>query len=178
MIALDPPIQIAQDLTVAPSAVHPYGTRLRNNIVKPKQRTDGTVTYSVVRSSAPEPTSHVSALKDPLWRQAMDNEFRALLKNDTWHLIPPRPGLNVIDCKWVFKIKQKPDGSVDCYKARLVAKGFKKQYGVDYDDTFNPVVKPTTIRLLLSLAVSRGWAICQIDIENAFLHGLLDEDVL
>jgi len=116
-------------------------------------------------------------MEHPLWRQAMDDEFQALLTNKTWHLVPPRAGLNVIDCKWVFKLKQKPDGSIDHYKARLVAKGFKQQYGVDYDDTFSPVVKPTTIRLLLSLAVSRGWPIRQIDIQNAFLHGLLHEDV-
>ena len=73
-----------------------------------------------------------------------------------WHLIPPHPGLNVIDCKWVFKIK-KPDGSIDRYKACLVAKGFKQQYGVDYGDTFSPVVKPTTIQLLLSIIGSTSW---------------------
>jgi hypothetical protein len=107
----------------------------------------------------------------------MDAEICALLKNDTWHLVPPRADLNIIDCKWVFKIKRKPDGSVDRYEARLVAKWFKQQYGVDYDATFSPVVKPTTIRLLLSLVVSRGWVIRQIDIENAFLHGFLDKEV-
>jgi hypothetical protein len=93
-------------------------------------------------------------------------------------LFPPRPGLNkVIDCKWVFKLKQKPDGSIDRYKARLIAKGFKQQYGIDYDETFSPVVKPTTICLLLSLAISNDWAIHQIDVQNAFLRGFLDEEV-
>jgi hypothetical protein len=162
------------DVTVP---AHPYGTRLRHNIRQPKKRKDGTVTYSVVRSSPQEPTSHKIALQNPLWRQAMSDEFDALLRNKTWHLVPSRPSLNIIDCKWVFKIKQKPDGSVDRYKAHLVAKGFKQQYGIDYDATFSPVVKPTTIRLLLSLAVSRGWVIRQIDIQNAFLHGFLDEEV-
>lgn len=107
----------------------------------------------------------------------MADEFQALLKNKTWHLIPPRLGLNIIDCKWVFKLKQKADGSIDRHKARLVAKGFKQQFGIDYSDTFSPVVKPTTIRLLLSLACSRGWTLRQIDIQNAFLHGFLEEDV-
>jgi hypothetical protein len=107
----------------------------------------------------------------------MDDEFCALLKNNTWHLIPPRAGHNIIKCKWVFKVKQKSDGSLDRYKACLDAKGFKQQYGVNYDATFSPVVKPTTIRLLLSLVVSRGWVIRQIDIQNAFLHSFLDEEV-
>jgi hypothetical protein len=131
----------------------------------------------VARVSSAKPTSHVTALKHPLWRQAMADEFQALLKIKTWHLIPPRLGLNIIDCKWVFKLKQKADGSIDRYKARLVAKGFKQQFGIDYSDTFSLVVEPTTIRLLLSLACSRGWTLQQIDIQNAFLHGFLEEDV-
>jgi hypothetical protein len=137
------------------STAHQYGTRLQNNIRRPKIRTDGTVTYSSVKVSD-EPTSHITALSDPLWRQAMQEEFQALIQNNTWHLVPPADGLNVIDCKWVFKLKHHSDGSIERHKARLVAKGFKQQYGVDYADTFSPVVKPTTIRLLLSLAVSRG----------------------
>jgi hypothetical protein len=82
--------------------VHPYGTRLRNNIRQPKTRTDGTVTYSVSRVSSSEPSSHVTAMEHPLWRLAMQDEFDALIKNKTWHLVPPRAGLNVIDSKWVF----------------------------------------------------------------------------
>jgi hypothetical protein len=86
----------------------------------------------------------------------MNNEIDALIKNKTWHLVPPHSGRNVIDCKWVFKIKRKVDDSLDRYKARLVAKGFKQCYGVDYEDTFSPVIKSTTIRIVLSIAVFRG----------------------
>jgi hypothetical protein len=71
----------------------------------------------------------------------------------THGLVPPRKGINIIDCKWVYKIKRRPDGSIDRYKARLVAKGFKQCYGIDYEDTFSPVVKATTICLIISIAV-------------------------
>lgn len=70
----------------------------------------------------------------------------------------------------MFKLKQKPDGSIDRYKARLVVKGFKQRYNIDYNDTFSPVVKPTTIRLMFSIVVSRGWHLRQVDVQNAFLH--------
>jgi hypothetical protein len=79
-------------------------------------------------------------------------------------LVPPSPGRNLIDCKWVYKIKHKADSSIDRYKARLVAKGFKQRYGIDYDDTFSPVVKFAIIRLVLSLAVSHGWSLHQLDV--------------
>jgi hypothetical protein len=77
----------------------------------------------------------------------------------------------------VYKIKRKVDGSLDHYKARLVAEDFKQQYGIDYEETFSPVVKSAIIRVILSLAVSRGWMIQQLDIQNAFLHGYLEEEV-
>jgi hypothetical protein len=107
----------------------------------------------------------------------MEQEYHALLRNETWTLVPPPPRANVIDSKWVFKVKKHSDGSIERYKARLVARGFRQRYGLDYEDTFSPVVKPTTIRLLLSLAVTRGWSLRQLDVQNAFLHGLLEEEV-
>jgi hypothetical protein len=171
--------QAASSATPSPEPAplaHPYGTRLRNNIRQPKVRSDGTMTYSAIKTSS-EPTSYTAAMVDPLWHQAMNDKFQALFKNKTWHLIPPHPDLNVINCKWVFRLNHKPDGSIERHKTHLVAKGFTQQYGIDYDDTFSPVVKHTTIRLLLALAISRGWAIQQIDIQNVFLHGILDEVV-
>ena len=99
------------------------------------------------------------------------------MRNKTCHLVPEQRGKNIIDCKWVYRIKKKADGSVDMYKARLVAKGFKERYGLDYEDTFSPVVKAATIRLVLAIAVSRGWSLRQLDVQNAFLHGVLEEEV-
>jgi hypothetical protein len=112
------------DITAAP-VVHPYGTRLKHNLRQPKKRTDGTVAWSAIKVPS-EPTDYTVAMKDPLWLQAMNEEFQALKKNGTCHLILPRPDLNIIDCKWVFRLKHCPDGSIDRYKARLVAKDFKQ----------------------------------------------------
>jgi hypothetical protein len=94
----------------------------------------------------------------------MNDEYTALMRNKTWHLVPPQAGQNMIDCKWVFKVKHKTDGSVDRHKARLVAKGFKQRLGIDYDDMFSHVVKPATIHLVLSLAVSQSWTLHQLDV--------------
>jgi hypothetical protein len=107
----------------------------------------------------------------------MNIEFDALLSNGTWTLVPPTSDMNVVGCKWVFRLKRKADGSIDRHKARLVAKGFHQQPGIDFGETYSPVVKPTTIRLVLSLAISAGWPVRQIDVHNAFLHGWLSEDV-
>ena len=88
--------------------------------------------------SITEPRTFSSSWKSPEWRDAMQSEYNALIKNQTWVLTPRQPNTNVIGCKWVYRIKYKPDGSLDCYKARLVAKGFSQQEGFDYFDTFFP----------------------------------------
>jgi histone deacetylase 1/2 len=128
-------------------------------------------------TSTEEPATVDAALRDPKWAEAMDSEYQALLRNRTWQLVPRPKGKNVIGCKWVYKVKRKADGSVDRYKAQLVAKGFKQRYGIDYEDTFSMVVKAATVRLILSIAVSNGWSLRQLDVKNAFLHGVLEEEV-
>lgn len=107
----------------------------------------------------------------------MQEEFDALTCNNTWSLVPSSQAQNLVGCKWVYRTKYKPNGSVDRLKARLVAKGFHQRPGIDYRETFSPVLKPATLRLILSLAVSNAWPLRQLDINNAFLQGTLHEDV-
>jgi hypothetical protein len=130
-------------------------TRLQSGISKPKIFCDGTVSYGKLVFYA-EPQNLANALSDLNWKSAMESEFSALLHNKTWHLVPPVPSRNLIDYKWVYKVKHMADVSIDRYKAILVAKGFRQHYDIDYDDTFSPVVKFSTICLVLSLAVSQG----------------------
>jgi hypothetical protein len=113
--------------------------RLQGGIPKPKVYTDGTIRYGCLASTIQEPCDVNDALANENWKQ--DSEYCALQRNKTWHLVPAPQGGNIIDCKWVYKIKRKADGSIDRYKARLVAKGFKQRYGIDYEDMFSLVIK-------------------------------------
>ena len=150
-------------------------TRAKNNIHKPLQKLNLHTTLS--QHSDLEPTTSAQALKDPKWRQAMSDEFNALIRNDTWQLIPASSSKNVVGCKWIFHTKRHSNGSIDRYKACLVAKGFHQRPRVDYYDTFSPVIKPTTIRVVLSIAINSGWPLRQLDVNNAFLQGTLIEHV-
>ncbi|GKA82350.1 ribonuclease H-like domain-containing protein [Tanacetum coccineum] len=107
----------------------------------------------------------------------MRDEYTALIKNKTWTLVPRPPDTNIVRCMWLFRHKYLADGTLSRYKARLVANGSTQLEGVDVDETFSPVVKPGTIRTVLSLAASRHWPIHQLDVKNAFLHGDLSETV-
>ncbi|GJT23775.1 ribonuclease H-like domain-containing protein [Tanacetum coccineum] len=130
-----------------------------------------------VTTSSPIPKSPCHALRDSNWKQAMCDEYKALIDNNTWILVPRPPNVNIIRSMWLYKHKYNADGSVSRYKARLVANGCSQQQGINCDETFSPVVKPDTIRTVLSLAVSRQWPIRQLDVKNAFLHGHLTETV-
>uniref|UniRef100_A0A2N9IZW0 Integrase catalytic domain-containing protein n=1 Tax=Fagus sylvatica TaxID=28930 RepID=A0A2N9IZW0_FAGSY len=154
-----------------PPPIHSMQTRSKNGIFKPKLGYIAKVDYSTT-----EPNSYTIASKHPQWCTAMDEEFQALHKQGTWSLVSLPPHKNVVGCKWVYKLKYNSDGTIARYKARLVAKGFHQQYGVDFDETFSPVIKPPTVRLVLSLAVSLNWPLRQLDVKNAFLHGALKEE--
>ncbi|KAL9245201.1 hypothetical protein vseg_018879 [Gypsophila vaccaria] len=124
-----------------------------------------------------EPASYTQAKNSPAWVKAMDTELQALDSNNTWELTTLPVGMRAIGSKWVYKIKHRADGSVERFKARLVAKGYNQVQDKDYKHTFSPVAKFATVRVLLALASIRQWPIYQLDINNAFLHGYLDEEV-
>ncbi|RVW44575.1 Retrovirus-related Pol polyprotein from transposon TNT 1-94 [Vitis vinifera] len=128
-------------------------------------------------SSVSLPKSTHEALSHPGWRQAMVDEMAALHSNGTWDLVVLPSGKSTVGCRWVYAVKVGPDGQVDRLKARLVAKGYTQVYGSDYGDTFSPVAKIASVRLLLSMAAMCSWPLYQLDIKNAFLHGDLAEEV-
>ncbi|KAH9684881.1 retrovirus-related pol polyprotein from transposon RE1 [Citrus sinensis] len=158
-------------LPASSSIGHSMVTRSKNGIFKPKA-------YLLALLAQPsEPTSVSQALTDPKWLKAMQEEFQALQANHTWELVLPKAPVKVVGNKWVFRIKYNPDGSILKHKARLVAKGFHQVHGIDYTETFSPVVKASTVRVVLSIAVMNNWILRQIDVNNAFLNGILDEEV-
>ncbi|KAM7491063.1 hypothetical protein LguiA_033984 [Lonicera macranthoides] len=123
------------------------------------------------------PNNVQEALNVPERREAVYEEMRALEKNATWEKVKLPEGKTVVGCKWIFTVKYNSDGSVERYKARLVAKGFTQTYGVDYSETFSPVAKLNTVRVLLSVAANLEWPLNQLDVKNAFLNGDLEEEV-
>jgi len=133
-------------------------------------------------SSAPsgEPTTYKEAINSPdvkLWKQAMTEELESLQTLGTWVVCPKPENRKVIGCKWVYRIKTDADGNVIRYKARLVAKGYSQQPGLDFGDTFAPVTRLETIRLLLGIATHNDWEIRQVDVKTAYLYGDLDEEI-
>ncbi|GKU89840.1 hypothetical protein SLEP1_g3925 [Rubroshorea leprosula] len=154
-----------------PQRTHSMVTRSQAGVRKPK------ILPSLLHTSTDlqEPRTFKQACNLPEWQRAMQEEFLALQRNHTWVLVSPPFGANIVGSKWVYRIKHRADGSIERYKARLVAQGYTQQLGIDYDETFSPVVKPVTIRTVLTLAISKSWPIHQLDVKNAFLNGYLSE---
>ena len=104
-------------------------------------------------------------------------EYAAFIQRETWTLVPRPIDANVVSCKWVYSLKYSPDGSIARYKARLVARGFSQAYDLDYHETFSPVARLSSIRVLFSIALDQSWPLYHLDVSNAFLYGDLDEKV-
>jgi len=128
-------------------------------------------------NSHPEPQTYNEASKHASWQSAMQDELQALAANNTWQLTPLPLRKKTIGCKWVYKIKYHSDDTVERHKARIIAKGFTQLEGLDFLDTFAPVAKLTSLRLLLAIATTKNWILKQLDVNNAFLHGDLHEEV-
>jgi hypothetical protein len=124
-----------------------------------------------------EPLNFKQANEHKEWRDAMKEEYESIMKNDTWELTKLPKNKVPIGSKWLFKPKFNVDGSIDKYKARLVAKGYSQKEGIDYEDTFAPVAKLNTIRLMIALATKHSWKLHQLDVKSAFLNGELKEEV-
>lgn len=122
-------------------------------------------------------TEAMSSQDVAFWKEAIQDEMDSIVGNNTWELSDLPTGCKPLGCKWIFKRKMKADGSIDKFKARLVIQGFKQREGVDYFDTYAPVARITTIRLLIALASIHGLVIHQMDVKTAFLNGDLDEEV-
>ena len=123
------------------------------------------------------PSNVQEALMDSKWKKAMNDEMEALQKNHTWELVSLPGGKRTVGCRWIFTVKLNPNGVIDRYKARLVAKGYTQKYGIDYGDTFAPVAKINTIRVLISIAANQEWPLRQFDVKNAFLNRTLNEEI-
>ncbi|XP_016652730.1 PREDICTED: uncharacterized mitochondrial protein AtMg00820-like [Prunus mume] len=154
------------------STSHPLSTYLSYARLSPHHKA-----YTANLTLFKEPTSFSQAVRDPNWCAAMHHEIAALQANHTWTLVPLLLHKCPIGCKWVYKIKLKPDGTLERYKTRLVAKGYSQVEGVDYRETFAPMAKLTTVCVLLSMAAVQGWHLHQLDVNNTFLNDDLEEDV-
>jgi hypothetical protein len=135
---------------------------------------------NVANSDLKEPTTVTEVLSDPdkeNWLEAMNKEMDSLNANNVWDLVPLPEGRKAVGSKWVFKRKLNADGKIERYKARLVAQGFSQKFGIDYDETFCPVVRHESVRAVIALAVQHGLKLHQMDIITAFLNGELKEEV-
>lgn len=174
------PVQLTASIEESPEVRRSKRTR------KPKTYFGDPLLYKVV-SEGQAPTQNIEdpvtleeAMKSPYaekWREAMKEELNNLQSNQTWELVPKPANTKPIGCKWVFKRKLSAEGEVVKFKARLVAKGYSQVPGKDFSETFSPVIKIKSIRILLALAIELDMEIHQMDITAAYLNGTLKEDI-
>jgi hypothetical protein len=124
-----------------------------------------------------EPSSYEEATGQQVWRDAMMEEYQSIMKNDVWEIVSRPEGKSVVTSKWIYKIKHATDDNIEKYKVRFVARGFSQKEGVDYEETFSPVARYTSIRTIISIATVMDWRLHQMDVKTAFLNGVIEEEV-
>ncbi|GKV39615.1 hypothetical protein SLEP1_g47362 [Rubroshorea leprosula] len=133
--------------------------------------------YSRCNLSTIEPSNFYEATNSDAWRAAMEEELKMIEKNDSWTLVDRPKNKNIIGVKWIYRVKMNPNGTINKYKARLVVKGYSQLAGIDFTETFAPIARHETIRLLLALAAHKGWSVFHLDVKSAFLNGKLEEEI-
>src|SRR5713226_8225588 len=124
-----------------------------------------------------EPSNYEEEEEKKEWKVDMIEEYQSIMKNDVWDVVPRPEGKSVVTSKWIYKIKHAADGSIEKYKARFVVRGFSQKEGIDYEETFAPVARYTSIISVLALAAVMKWKIHQMDVKTAFLNGVVEEEV-
>ena len=122
-----------------------------------------------------ESSSYEEAASKQVWVDAMIEEYKSIMKNDVWEIVPRPTGKSVVTYRWLQKIKHAIDGSVEQYKAKFVVRSFTQKEGIDYDETFAPVARYTTIRTIISLAAVFRQKLHQMDVKTTFLNGKIEE---
>ena len=139
------------------------------------------LTFYLCADESADPTTYQEAIKRSLskkWENAMDEEMSSLVTHDTFEVVDKVPkGFKAIPCKWVYKTKRDSEGKAERYKARLVAKGFKQRFGIDYDETFAPVLRGSSARILLTIAATLDYELVHLDVKTAFLNGVVEEEI-
>ncbi|KAH9668313.1 hypothetical protein KPL70_021366 [Citrus sinensis] len=175
---LDPRVSSDLDLPIAiRKAIRTCTKHPISNFLTCTKLSSGFRAFIAKIDSVVVPKNIHEAFKDPKWEKAVQEEMRALHDNGTWEVVDLPKGKKVVGSKWIFTVKYKANREVERYKARLVAQGFTQTYGIDYEETFAPVAKLNSIRVLLSLAVNLDWELHQLDVKNVFLNGTLNEEV-
>lgn len=179
-LILSPIYMLAHQNNFHPDKLPPSPLGLRRAGFKPKNVGPYFIMTCLVAAiiNSTESKGFKSSMKSPHWVAAMDDEIRALHCNHTWELVPRPSGTNIVGSKWVYHTKYISDGSIDRYKARSVVQGFTQILGFSYSHTFSPVVRATTVRIVLALAVIRKWPLHQLDIKTALIYLLVYVDVI
>jgi len=167
------PSSLSEILEVAERHIAPRGTFRESN--KPSRYQGYLTAMSDIIQN--EPSSFEEVVEHKVWKDAMNEEYKSIMKNDVWDLVPTPQDKSVVTSKWLYKIKHGANVSARKLKARFATRGFSQKEGVDYDEIFAPVARYTTICLNIALASSQGWNLHQMDVKTAFLHGSTKEEV-